>query len=76
MAEVAEGVDVTVQPDVCMGIGDCRRMMPEVFLEGEGNTSYVKEGLDGSVETEDMLEVAFTCPTSAITVTKDGQSLL
>lgn len=76
MTEVADGVDVTVQRDTCMGIGDCRRLMPEVFLADEDNRSYVKEGLNGSVDVDALLDVAFTCPNSAISMHRDGHSLL
>lgn len=76
MADVGDGVDVTVEQELCMGIGDCRRMAPEAFLKGDGNTSYVNEGLAGTVALDVLIDVAYTCPNGAITVTRQGESLL
>ena len=76
MARIPADVQVEVLEDSCMGIGDCRRLMPNVFVEGEGDTSVVAETGDEEFDVEALVEVAYTCPNSAIAVRRDGQELL
>ena len=76
MARIPADLQVEVLEDSCMGIGDCRRLMPNVFVEGEGHTTVVAETGEEEVDVEELVEVAYTCPNSAIAVSRDGQNLL
>lgn len=76
MARIPADVQVEVLEDSCMGIGDCRRLMPNVFVEGEGHISVVAETGDEEFEVEALVEVAYTCPNSAIAVRRDGKDML
>ncbi|WP_019872998.1 4Fe-4S domain-containing protein [Sporichthya polymorpha] len=76
MARIPEDVQVEVLEDSCMGIGDCRRLMPKVFVEGEEHLSVVAATGEEDFDVEELVEVAYTCPNSAIAVRRDGQNLL
>jgi ferredoxin len=61
---------VTVDPELCIGTGDCVRLAPGAFRIDE--TRGVSTPLPGAAATDpDLLEeAAFNCPTRAITVTR------
>ncbi len=69
-------IEVSVDPDLCIGSGDCVRILPTGFRIDE--TAGVSRPLQG-VETADpgiLLEVARTCPTQSIRlVAADGTVL-
>lgn len=61
---------VLVDPDLCIGTGDCVRIAPAAFrLDGVRGVSVVLPGA-AAVDREILDEAAFTCPTRAITVTE------
>ncbi|HEY6958228.1 MAG TPA: ferredoxin [Candidatus Limnocylindria bacterium] len=62
---------VTVDPDLCIGTGDCVRLVPSAFRIDE--TRGVSVPLPAAERTDPELleEAAFNCPTRAITVTRD-----
>ena len=76
MARIPADVQVEILADSCMGIGDCRRLMPEVFVEGESHTAVVAQTGDKEFDVEELVEVAYTCPNSAIAVSRNGQNLM
>jgi len=59
---------VTVDPDLCIGTGDCARLAPGAFRIDK--TRGVSVPLAGAATTDrDLLaEAAFNCPTRAIEV--------
>ncbi|MEA2519322.1 MAG: ferredoxin [Chloroflexota bacterium] len=66
-------IDVTVDPELCIGSGDCVRILPEAFLIDEA--LGVSVPLDGAGDQDpDLLrKAAFACPTQSIRlVAADG----
>ena len=59
---------VTVDPDLCIGSGDCVRLLPQAFRIDE--RLGVSRPLPGAEQTDrELLEEAeFNCPTHAIAV--------
>jgi ferredoxin len=59
---------VSVDPDLCIGTGDCWRLAPAAFMEDKARGVSVPR--PGAVKVERALldEAAFNCPTRAITV--------
>ena len=69
------GVEVTVDPDLCIGSGDCIRLVPAAFrMDDERGVSTVLDGA-ASVEPALLVLAAGGCPTQAIRVTHDGEVL-
>ena len=59
---------VTVDPDLCIGSGDCVRVAPDAFRIDEARgVSTPLPGAD-TADAATLEEVAFNCPTHAITV--------
>jgi len=57
-------VEITVDPQLCMGSGTCIAVAPDLFDIGAGGTS---EPRAASVERSDILTMAIgRCPTGAI----------
>jgi CDGSH-type Zn-finger protein/ferredoxin len=66
---MASTLKVEVDPDTCIGSGDCVRIAPGAFAL-EGPTSVV---IDPTAEDEETLRQAErSCPTGAITVTSEA----
>lgn len=69
-------IRVTVDPDLCIGSGDCVRILPLAFRIDEARG--VSEPLDGAGDRDPALlaRAAFTCPTQSIRlVAEDGTVL-
>jgi len=67
MAE-RSGARVTIDPDLCIGSGECVRVAPTAFRIDEARgVSTPLPGAD-TLDAETLAEVAFNCPTRAITV--------
>jgi ferredoxin len=66
-------VEVDVDPDLCIGSGDCVRLVPEAFRldEAAGVSMAIPSGVAGA-GLERLIEAARGCPTQAIRVTHDG----
>ncbi len=63
---------VTVDPDLCVGTGDCVRLAPDAFrIDGARGVSVPQPGA-ATTAREVLDEAAFNCPTRAITVGEDG----
>ena len=65
-------VDVTVDPELCMGSGDCVRIAPAAFnLDEDAGISRPTPG--AATTALDVLdEAARSCPTQAIGLARDG----
>ncbi len=62
-------VRVSVDPDLCIGNGECVRIAPGAFrLDNARGVSVVLPSAS-SVDRDLLEEAAFNCPTRAITVT-------
>lgn len=66
-------IEATVDPDLCIGSGDCTRVAPRAFHLDDiaGVSSAVP---DGVVETDPatLIQAARGCPTQAIRVVSGG----
>jgi ferredoxin len=59
---------VRVDPDLCIGTGDCWRLAPQAFrLDEARGVSSPMPGAE-STDPDVLAEAAFNCPTRAITV--------
>lgn len=67
------GIDVEIDRDLCMGSGNCLYEAPGAFdLDGDSIAFVV----DSAGSSEDkVLAAARKCPTHAITVRRDGETL-
>ena len=66
------GLEVTVDPDLCIGSGDCVRLVPQAFAIDESiGVSVALPGAAG-LDRELVLRAAMACPTQAIRVMADG----
>ena len=65
-------VRVSVDPDLCMGIGNCLHLARGTFaLNDEG----IAEVVNGTGATDDELRLAArSCPTDAIRIEEDGDA--
>jgi ferredoxin len=66
-------LDANVDPDLCIGSGDCTRTAPGAFVldEQRGVSLAILEGLTVTDEPR-IVSAARGCPTQAIQVTRDG----
>jgi len=66
-----EPLPVSVDPDVCVGSGDCARVAPAAFEVSDEGLSVVQEG--ARTTDRSLLENAVRdCPTGAITLIDDA----
>ena len=68
------GLEVEIDSDVCMGSGNCVYEAPGTFDLDDDSISFVVD-VTGAPE-ERIVAAARKCPTHAITVRRDGVSLL
>jgi ferredoxin len=66
------GLEVTVDPDLCIGSGDCVRLAPHAFAIDEGSGVSVPQAGAAGADRDLLLEAAMGCPTQAIRVVADG----
>jgi ferredoxin len=67
---------VTVDPELCIGSGDCQRLVPAAFrLDDERNVSDVLPGAE-TTDVALLLRAAMNCPTQAIRVVGDDGNVL
>jgi ferredoxin len=66
-------IEVTVDPDLCIGSGDCVRILAAAFrIDESQGVSVPLEGA-GDQDPELLEKAAFTCPTQSIRlVAADG----
>ena len=68
------GFEVEVDGELCMGSGNCVYEAPGVFDLNEDSVAFVVDPAASS--EEQIITAARKCPTHAITVRRDGVSLL
>ena len=68
------GLEVEIDRDVCMGSGNCVFEAPGVFELDDDSIAVVVDV--GGVAEERIVAAARKCPSHAITVRRDGVSLL
>jgi ferredoxin len=69
-------VRVTVDPDLCIGSGDCQRLAPAAFrVDDERNVSDVQPGAE-TTDVALLLRAAMNCPTQAIRVVAEDGTVL
>jgi ferredoxin len=62
---------VIVDPDVCVGSGDCALVAPEAFeVDEDEGVARVRSGA-ASTSPDLLRRAAYECPTGAITVDDD-----
>lgn len=68
-------IEVSVDPDLCIGSGDCVRIAPAGFRIDEN--LGVSQALPGAATLPEtlLLEAARTCPTQSIRLVVDGRIL-
>jgi ferredoxin len=60
------GISVTIDPELCIGSGDCVRVLPTAFeLREDLGVSVPRPGA-GDADRERLLDAATGCPTQAI----------
>ena len=68
------GLEVEIDRDVCMGSGNCVYEAPGAFDLDDDSIAFVVDA--GGAAEEKVAAAARKCPTHAITVRRDGVSLL
>lgn len=59
---------VTVDPELCIGTGDCVRLAPNAFQIDESRGVSVPQAGVATTDDDVLEEAAFNCPTRAISV--------
>jgi ferredoxin len=67
---------VSIDPDLCIGSGDCARALPEAFEVDEAEGVAVPLAGAASTDTELLVRAARGCPSQAIRVVGDDGTLL
>ena len=62
------GTRVRVDPDLCIGTGDCWRLVPDAFVLDESRGVSVPRPGAANAKRALLDEAALNCPTRAITV--------
>lgn len=69
------GVEVSVDPELCIGSGDCVRLVPTAFRIDENRGVSVPLDDAASADVALLVRAARGCPTQAICVVRDGEVL-
>jgi ferredoxin len=65
---------VSIDQSRCIGAGNCVHIAPRAFQLDEENIAYLVD--PGSVEDDDLLDAAKSCPTDAIYLdTQEGEAV-
>jgi ferredoxin len=67
---------VSIDPDYCVGSGDCVRLVPEAFELREEIGVSVPRPAAAETPVDLLVEAARNCPTQAIRVVADDGSVL
>jgi len=59
---------VTIDPDLCIGSGDCVRLLPDAFRIDERRGVSTPLPGAATADTDLLAEAAFNCPTHAIEI--------
>jgi len=68
-------VEVSVDPDLCIGSGDCVRIAPAAFVLDDDEGVSHPTASAGETDLAVLLEAARSCPTQAIAVVRDGDGV-
>jgi ferredoxin len=68
------GLEVEIDRDVCMGSGNCVGEVPSVFDLDDESIAFVVNTTASSEET--VIAAARNCPAHAITVRRDGVTVV
>lgn len=66
-------VAVTVDPELCIGSGDCARALPAAFQVDDARGVAVPLAGAATTEIGALLQAARGCPTQAIRIVRDAQ---
>lgn len=69
-------VRVTIDPDLCIGSGDCTRVAPAAFAIDEAQGVAVPLPGAAGTDPDALVRAAMGCPTQAITVIAEDGSVL
>ena len=69
-------IEVTVDPDLCIGSGDCVRILPAAFQIDDVRGVSVPQPGAGDADPDQLLLAARTCPTQSIRLVADGGEVL
>jgi ferredoxin len=68
-------IEVTVDPELCIGSGDCVRLVPAAFEIDESQGVSVPLAGAATSDVDQLVRAAMGCPTQAIRVVVDGEVL-
>ena len=68
-------LEVAVDPDLCIGSGDCVRTLPAAFFLDEDLGVTVPTVDAAGADLDLLIRAARSCPTQAIGVARDGTAL-
>jgi ferredoxin len=66
------GLEASVDPDLCIGSGDCVARVPLAFVIDDAAGVAVVTPAAVTAPRDDLLQAAMVCPTQAIRVVEDG----
>jgi ferredoxin len=66
------GVEVSVDPELCIGSGECVRIDPVAFVLDDAAGVSRPTAAAPTGDAERLLEAARSCPTQAIRLVRDG----
>jgi ferredoxin len=66
---------VIIDPDLCIGSGECNRLVPEAFLLDETLGISVPLPGAGLVDRDRLYDAEAGCPTGAITIDADDTAV-
>ena len=64
---------VTIDPELCIGSGDCVRLAPDAFRLDESRGVSLPLVGAATADPERLAEAAFNCPTHAIEIAGAGR---
>jgi ferredoxin len=65
-------IEVSVDPELCIGSGDCVRLVPAAFLIDESQGVAIAQPGAAITHPDVLVRAAMGCPTQAIRVVVDG----
>ncbi|HUQ78467.1 MAG TPA: ferredoxin [Patescibacteria group bacterium] len=68
-------VHVSVDPELCIGSGDCVRIVPAAFRLDDGAGVSRPTPDAGTHDLDRLLDAARSCPTQAIAIVRDGAAV-
>lgn len=68
-------VEVSVDPELCIGSMDCVRLVPAAFQIDESQGVAVPQDGVATTDVSLLVRAAMGCPTQAIRVVSDGEVL-